>query len=734
MIGSNPCARLGPFALCATVALLAVSARAAEAPPTAPVRPVVDQYFGTDVTDNYRYMENLKDPEVQAWMKAQADHTRDLLDALPGRQALLRRIHELYNQDVWRGGVVRRGQRYFYLEIQPETPLPKLFYRDGLKGGEHLLIDPAALGKVGDVHYALDYFSPSWDGKYVAYALAAGGSEQDVIHVLEVSSGKALSEAIDRASEGHIGWRPDNTSFFYLRFPKPGPRTPPSELHYNSRAYLHVLGENVDGDADPAVFGRGVSSAVDVPEGQAAYVVTTPDSAYALAVANHNDDENPSTLFLEPLAKVTGAASPWRKIAEVGDGVTKVSAHGDKLYFLSQKGASHFRLLTTPLSRPDIAAAKVIVPDGPAVLTDFSIAREGLYVGARHAGREGLSLVSFDGTRTTPVPMPFEGTAAAPVTDPRELGLVFAATGWVHPVERLSYDPATKISSDTGLIPPSRIDTSGLEAKEAFATSYDGVRVPVSIVYKKGLRLDGSNPTILEGYGSYGIVESERFSQSVVSWVERGGVYAIAHVRGGGELGEDWHRGGFMSTKLNTILDFIACAQYLVDAGYSSPKYLAAEGGSAGGITVGGAMTWRPDLFGVILDAVGMSDTLRFETEPNGPPNVSEFGSIKTEAGFHGLYAMSAYAHVRDGVAYPSVLFMTGANDPRVSPWHMAKMAARVQAATSSGRPVLLRVDYDAGHGGIGATEDQVESMIADEQAFALWQMGVPAFTPPAKP
>jgi prolyl oligopeptidase len=217
-----------------------------------------------------------------------------------------------------------------------------------------------------------------------------------------------------------------------------------------------------------------------------------------------------------------------------------------------------------------------------------------------------------------------------------------------------------------------------------------------------------------------------------VAWLERGGIIAIAHVRGGGEYGEGWHRGGFQQTKMNTILDFIACGQYLVDKGYTRPALLAGIGGSAGGITVGGALTQRPDLFGVILDLVGASDTLRSETEPNGPPNISEFGTVKTPEGFHALYAMSAYAHVRDGVKYPAVMFSTGANDPRVAPWQMAKMAARVQAATASDKPVLLRVDYDAGHG-IGSSSSQREALLADLWTFALWQMGDQAFQPEAR-
>jgi prolyl oligopeptidase len=260
-------------------------------------------------------------------------------------------------------------------------------------------------------------------------------------------------------------------------------------------------------------------------------------------------------------------------------------------------------------------------------------------------------------------------------------------------------------------------------------TSYDCTRVPLSIVYRKGLVLDGSHPTFLEGYGSYGVVSESFFWSSSMAWIERGGIWAIAHVRGGGEYGEDWHRAGMMKTKLNTVFDFIACGQYLIDQKYTTSKRLVGEGGSAGGITVGRAMTLRPDLFGVILDHVGLSDTLRFETEPNGPPNVVELGSVKSEDGFHGLYAMSPYEHIVPGTAYPAVMFLTGANDPRVAPWHMMKMAARTQAATSSGKPVLLRIEYDAGHG-MGSNRSQREVQLADTWSFALWQVGDPDFQP----
>ncbi|HSY28516.1 MAG TPA: prolyl oligopeptidase family serine peptidase [Burkholderiaceae bacterium] len=718
---------------CALSSLLSVTSFADDATQVAPVRPVTDTYFGTDVVDNYRYLENLKDPEVAGWMKAQANHTRTTLDSLSGRAALQERIHALSNADLRRGGFVRIGNRYFYMQMEPGAQQPKLFYRDGLNGGEHLLIDPSLLGKGTSTHYALDFFQPSRDGKLLAYGLSAGGSEESVLHVQKVETGEIMPDAIDRTNDNVVSWLPDNRSFFYLRYVKPGPNVPKNELLYNARTYLHTLGSHTSGDGDPPVFGRGVAKNLEVPDGQGTYVVLGRKSNFAVAVANHNMDENPSTLYVAPLSKVNGAATPWRKFADVEDGVTQFTLFDDKLYFLSQKGASHFRLLSVSLAHPDLKQPTVVVPEGKSVLTGFTIAREGIYLQERVGAISNVKLVSLDGKDTRPITLPFEGAVYGLVTDPQETGVLFNMQSWVHPASLISYDAATDKTSDTGLIPSSKIDTSQLESKEVLAVSYDGTQVPLSIIYKKGIVLDGSHPTILEGYGSYGLSQDSFFSATMVAWLERGGIFAVAHIRGGGENGEDWHRDGQMRTKLNTEFDMIACGQYLVDTHYTASKYLAAQGGSAGGITVGGAFTRRPDLFSVILDQVGMSDTLRSETEPNGPPNISEFGSTKTAEGFHGLYAMSPYEHVRDGTAYPAILFTTGANDPRVSPWHMAKMTARTQAATSSKRPVLLRVDYDAGHG-IGSNRSQREVETADLWAFTLWQMGDPAFQPTTKP
>jgi prolyl oligopeptidase len=362
-------------------------------------------------------------------------------------------------------------------------------------------------------------------------------------------------------------------------------------------------------------------------------------------------------------------------------------------------------------------------------MTGFGFAAEGIYVRERIGAVSRVRRVSFDGAQVHAVSLPFEGNVGQPVTDPGTAGALIGIRGWLQSTRLFDYDAATDRAVDTGLAPPSSADTSAFEAEEVAALSYDGTRVPLSLIHRKGLTRDASHPTLLYGYGSYGTSLEPGFRPTALAWLERDGVIAIAHVRGGGEFGEAWHQAGRTPTKLNTILDFVACGQYLVDERYTSPARLAAEGGSAGGIPVGGAMTWRPDLFRVILDEVGVSDALRSETEPNGPPNVPEFGSVQTESGFHQLYAMSAYAHVRDGTPYPAALFSTGANDPRVAPWQMAKMAARVQAATSSKRPILLRVDEDAGHG-IGSSTSQYESELADRWAFSLWQMEIAGFQP----
>ncbi|HTI18299.1 MAG TPA: prolyl oligopeptidase family serine peptidase [Trinickia sp.] len=701
----------------------------ADAPPVAPVRPVTDTYFGTPVVDDYRYMENLKSPEVQQFMRAQANYTNKVLDGIPGRTALAQRIGQLISNDLQRNHFQRRGERLFYLLLDPSATVPMLAYRDGVNGTEHILVDPGKLSKDSAHHFALDWYAPSWDGRYVAYGVSEGGSEKSVLHVLDVKTGQTLEEHIDRTSNGVVSWRKDNQSFFYLRYPKAGPDTPPALSEYNAVTYLHTVGQRADGEGDEAVFGRGVSASLDVPEGQGTYVLVSPNSAYAVAVANRNMDDTPNTFYVARLDQIDGARTPWKKIASPEDGVVDVQMHGDQLYFLTEKGASHLRIMATPLAHPDVTNASVIVPEGANVIDSFATGSDAIYVAERAGASFKLARVSYAGKDSRTIDLPFAGTISDLSVDAHEPGAMLQLQNWVKSPREIAYDPKAGTATDTGLVPPAKTETSDFEVRDVFATSYDGTRVPVSIIAKKGIKLDGSHPTIVFGYASYGLSMDPQYRPAWNAWIERGGVYVVSHMRGGGEFGDAWHRAGQKLTKMNTILDFEASAQYMIDQHYTQSKFLAANSASAGGIVMGGALTVNPELFRVVLDDVGESDTLRMETEPNGPPNVPEFGSASTEPGFHGLFAMSAYDHIHDGTPYPAVMFTTGANDPRVAPWHMLKMTARVQAATSSANPVLLRVDYDAGHG-MGSSRSQYAARLADEWSFALWQMGEPGFQP----
>jgi len=699
---------------------------AAQNPPVAPVKNVADTYFGTTVNDPYRYMENLSDPEVAAWMKAQNDYTHSLLDGIPGRKELLTRIQELDNSVAARVGDVRRlpDGRYFYTKRLPQDNTFKLYVREGLTGKEILLFDPEKFAKIAGKPFAINYYEPSPDGNYVACGLSAAGSEDAVIHVVEMATGKEVDKPIDRAQFGGISWRLDGKSFFYNRLQKMESGMPETERYQNSRVYLHTIG--ADANKEPSVFGFEVSSLVKMDPADNPFVTTTPDSKYAVGDIEHGT-QNEQTLYVAPLASVGKPNTPWQKVCDVEDGVTDFAVKGKEIFLLTHKNSPRFEIIRTSLNKPDLTAAKTVVPASDAVITGLAVAKDALYVELRDGGIGRLLRVSFHG-KIEPVKLLFDGSLSLMAANPQLDGTLLDMATWTKAGQIYAYDPQTKMITNTGLQPLGEFDApDDLVSVEVKAKSHDGVMIPLSIIYKRGIKLDGSNPTLLSGYGAYGISRDPGFNPSLLAWYEKGGVYAVAHVRGGGEYGEDWYKAGYKLTKPNTWKDFIACAEYLIQNGYTSPSRLAGTGGSAGGILIGRAVTERPDLFGATIFQVGCLDMLRIETTPNGVPNIPEFGSVQTKEGFKGLYEMSAYDHVSDGTKYPAVLLTTGINDPRVEPWQSAKMAARLQAATAGGKPVLLRVDYEAGHG-IGTTKKQGEEQFADMLTFLLWQFGVPDF------
>jgi prolyl oligopeptidase len=712
------------------------SAAAQSAPPVAPVRVVTDDYFGTKVDDPYRYMEDLKNPEVQAWFKAQNNYTRDVLARVPGRQRLLARITELDESAPANVSAVKRlsNGRYFYEKSLAKDSVPKLYMRDGLQAAERMLVDPASYVDAGGHHSFLSFYQPSFDGHYVLAGLSAGGSEGSVIHIIDAATRKETGETIDRSRFANPSWLPDGHSFLHNRMQEMAPGIPPTETELKSKVYLHVLG--TDPAKDPAVFGYGVSPRVsflpiDVPS-----VATYPGSPYAFGIISHGVDFN-LTIYVAPLESLTKADIPWTKICDVEDQIMGFAPHGDEIYLRSHKDAPRFKVVRTSMVHPDPAHAQVVVPPGEDVIKSIALAEDALYVKSLSGVVSRLLRVPFSGPeagKPQQADLPFAGTLSVESADPRIPGILFGFTSWTKAYSVYVYDPQTKQVTELGLQPHGPFDNpQDVVSEEVKAVSYDGTLVPLSIVHKRGIKLDGSNPTQLFGYGAYGIMLEPSFDPTRLAWIESGGILAEAQVRGGGVYGEEWHLAGQKLTKHNTWQDFIACAQYLINHGYTSPAHLAGGGGSAGGITVGRAITERPELFAAAVDIVGVSDSLRMEQEPNGAPNIPEFGSTRTPEGFKGLYEMSPYHHVKDGTAYPAVMFMTGINDPRVAPWQMAKMTARMQAATSSGKPILLRVDYDAGHGTNSATRSQRGEFYADMWSFLLWQLGAPGFQLPAQ-
>ncbi len=717
--------------LVATLTLCAFlcAAAADQPPPIAPVRNVTDTYFGTTVNDPYRYMENLADPEVAAWMKAQSDYARSLLDRIPGRKEYLARIQTLDNAVPAQVSDFRRlsNNRCFYCKRLPTDTTPKLYMRENLTGKETLLVDPDTLTETTGDHYTISFYEPSWDGEYVAYGVFPSGSEDAVLHVLETATAKEIDKPIDRVRFSNVSWHPNGKSFFYNRLQKINPGMPASADYQKSRVYLHHLG--ADPEKEPPAFGFGVSPLVEMDANDIPRVEATPISRYVLGVIDHGAGR-PRTVYAAPLASTSIPDIPWRKVCDVGDETTKRAVRGDQVFLLTHKDAPGFKIVRTSLANPDPSHAETVVPPATAVVTGVAMAKDGVYVQLLDGGIGRLLRLPNRG-QTERVTLPFDGSASIVASDPRHEGVLLEIKSWTKATRIYAYDPRTKKITNTGFQPVGPFDSPpDIDSVEVNAKSYDGTMVPLSIVCQRGIKLTGSHPTILYGYGAFGMSQEPSFNPITLAWLEQGGVLAIAHVRGGGEYGDDWYKAGYKLTKPNTWKDFIACAEYLIEHHYTSPQRLAASGGSAGGILVGRAITDRPDLFGAAIVTVGSFDMLRSETTAFGKLIVSEFGSTQTADGFRGLYEMSAYHHVKDATPYPAVMLMVGFNDARVPPWASAKMAARLQAATTSGKPVLLRIDYQAGHG-TGAPRTRMEEDSADRGAFLLWQFGLPAFQPP---
>jgi len=705
------------------------------APSPAPKRPVTDEYHGVTITDEYRWLENWDDPEVKQWSAAENARARQYLDNLPARPAVKQRLQQLSGT----GSVVYfdlqfRGGTLFAMKNQPpkQQPLLVALGTEADLAREKIVFDPNAASAKGSV--AVDFYAPSLDGKFVAVALSENGSEDSAAHVFEVATGKELPDRVPRVNfataGGSLDWKGDSSGFYYTRYPQ-GNERPPEDADFYQQVYFHKLG--ADPHQDTYVIGK------DFPRIAEIHLRTGDDGRWLIATVGNGDGGQFAHYLMD-------AAGHWTQITHFEDEVVSVQvASDDSLDLLSYKNSPRGQILRLPLShrdleKADLAQAQVIVPQSPGSGPDES-ARASIESFVPVPGRLYVTDILGGPSRMRvfdPQGHPLAAPSLPPISAVEEVvsigagNVLFRSATYLQPSAWYRFDAVSEKSIRTALSQVSPYNFDDAEVVREFAVSKDGSRVPLNIIRRKGTRLDGSNATLLYGYGGYGVSETPFFAGPTArTWLDQGGIYVVTNIRGGAEYGQEWHKAGNLTHKQNVFDDFIACAQHLIDQKYTSPAHLAILGGSNGGLLMGAALTQHPELFRAVVSFVGIYDMLRVELDPNGEFNTTEFGTVKNRDQFQALYAYSPYHHVKDGTAYPAILFLTGENDHRVNPLNSRKMTARLQAANGSNHPILLRTSSNSGHGIGTALGEQIEQR-ADSISFLFDQMGI-KYVPVAK-
>jgi len=688
----------------AAVALAACVARGAQAPTPVPPAGAADP------------------PE--AFVREEAQRARAVLDAIPGRAALRERIRTLTGSSTMIRMLRMEAGRVFYLKSAPGLQEPVLCVREGFTGTERVLVDPRQRPDGGE-NAVIDWFVPSPDGRHVAFGMSRGA--ESLLHVVGVDDGRDLPFEIDRTRMNrHLAWERDGRSFYYTRVPE---GESGARRAANARIYRHVLGRETA--RDEVVFAPGVGGARDIPEAVEPWIVVPRESRHAYAIARSLPGGDIAVHVT--LARDLEAGRPrWHKLAGAADEILAIAAWKNELYLLSRRDAPRHRVLRVSAGAESLAGARVAAAEGDAVIRSMALARDALYLRTMVAGVDRLERVRLGllgpGSREF-LRIPFDTAIAQLLADPARAGAVLRLEGWVQPPSILQVDARTGDVRNTGLQPPPAADFSAIDEVRLYAPARDGAKIPITLLYRKTTRLTSDNPTLLVGYGAFGDPASPRYDPARLAWLERGGVFAVAHVRGGGEYGDPWHAAGSGGSKATTILDFIAACEFLERYGFTNQNRLAVEATGAGGIAVAGALVRRPDLFAALVAREPVVDLASLARSPRGRAELAEFGSDATEEDRARLRAISPYEQVSPGMPYPGVLFAIGTDDRDADPSQAARMAARLQQATTSGKPVLLRVDFGAGDLESAPRAQRVE-MLADIYAFALWQLGDPAFQP----
>jgi len=687
-------------------------------PDKAAKKPVTDTYHGVRVTDDYQWLEDAKDPAVQKWVKAQNSYTRAVIDKLPSRKQISKRLMQLLDKLSPQYEHVTRGRKLLFAQKDDNL----VFFESPDKAdAAKVIVDPDKA--LPDKDAIIDMFEPSPDDKLVAVSLSMQGNEEGTVLVFETATGKKRADAVPRvvtSSGGSVAWKGDGSGFYYTRHCR-GVECANEGDKCRQPVYFHKLGTPTQEDV--YIFGK------DLPRLAGISLDASEDGKYLFAGVLHGtNDEIEIHVLRSPRL---GPSGKWARLSTAADQITAAKyGPGETLFLLTRRDAPRGKIIRLPLAKPDLAKAETIVPQGKGVIRDFAVTNSRLCFVEMLEGAAKLRLFDFKGNET-------EAPALKPMSS---VGEMLKLTGDDVLIENESYltppvwvrlNAATGKGKRTGMTAKPEVDFSDCEVVREFAVSKDKTKVPLTIIRRKGLQLDGRNPTLLMGYGGYGENELPKYQVSRRLWLEQGGVYAIAHPRGDGEYGEDWHRAGRLTNKQNAFDDFTACARHLIERKYTCPEKLAIEGGSNGGLLVAAALTQHPKLFRAAIAHVGVYDMLRAERHPNGMYSVTEFGSVKDPEQFKALYAYSPYHRVKDGTEYPAIFLLTGQNDNRVPPHESWKMAARLQAAAAPGRPILLWTAPKSGH---DTATPEALTQIVDVFAFLFHELGVKYQPPKPEP
>ena len=682
----------------------------------------VDTFFGHAVADPYRSLEETDNVDVKKWMKEEADKTSNFLASLPGRQTIFDEINAAYNGtpideintvQYWKG-------KYYVTKRKTGQENYSLYEIDSM-GNEKLFLDPVtAHPEINSKNIMLAYFNIFQKQSQLLYMLTIGGKESEPkMGLRNLETGKEIWDtAYFNMNKSLDFFDPERDDAFYYDdmplFKKPGV----DMMHWYDSATIkyHVNGARPEDDKmiidyNPSIINHEINATV--------MLTAERNLDYAFAVVK-NKVANEYRIYVTPRGNLHNTTIPWTQLTDFSDKVSQYVMCGHFIYLLTSKDADNSKVLRVDLREPLLKNAVELIANSKVILTKIAVTKNDLLVSALDAGQGKLFKIKHGSKVIETIATPLQGVIDFTWSDRDQRSFIVSITSWTKPLQYFSYNTFTRKLVHSVIQKNTSTEIAPLEVQEVFVKSHDGVEVPMTIICKKGLKMDVTHPLMLMGYGAYGMQDDPYFWPEGMVWYNNGGIRAFAHVRGGGVYGEEWHKAGQKSTKPNTWKDFIACAEYLVDNKWTSNKTLIAVGGSAGGITVGRAITERPELFAAAMIGVGALDMVRFETTPNGRGNIPEFGSVKTEEGFKSLYEMSAYHHVKNGVHYPFVVLQHGVNDTRVPVWTSLKMAARLQESSTSPDHVLLQLNYDSGHGA-QKTISQILNETADNYSFCFW-------------